>query len=718
MGRKKKKNKGFPKDKAPRISKESLRGELVQVFRSNPGKLMNYKQVSSILNITNSEARKLVLKTLNELSQSDMLLQPSTGKFEIHPSQVALLTGTIDFVKSGAAYVTLDSGGEDVYISQKNTGTALHGDTVEISVIGIKRGKPDGKVVKVISRGAEQYVGVIKITDKHAFVVPTSQKIHTDFYVDLKKIHNAKDGEKVIVKLLDWTDPSRSPFSEVTAVLGKPGVNETEMHAIMAEFGLPVEFPDAVLQAAEKIKIDITKEELKSRRDFRGVPTFTIDPDDAKDFDDALSLQKLDEDTFEVGVHIADVSHFVTPDSIIDKEAQKRATSVYLVDRVVPMLPEVLSNFVCSLRPNEDKLCMSAVFKVDANGKVLDQWFGKTIIHSKKRYTYNDAQEIIEGKPGDFDAEIKQLHDWATKMRKQRMKQGALEFSGVEVKFKLDENGKPIGVFQKVMKEANFLIEEFMLLANRKVAESIGKTKGNKTAKPFVYRIHDLPDGEKLKSFKDFVGRLGYKLQSIVPEKASWALNQLMAEIKDKPEEDIIKQMAIRTMSKAYYDLDNIGHYGLSFEYYTHFTSPIRRYPDLIVHRLVMAYKNGKNPPNTDDLEKKCKHASRMEKVAADAERASIKYKQVEFMLDKVGQNFRGNVSGLTKWGMYVELEHTKIEGMIPLQSMDDDNYRYDEKTNRIIGTRYKEVFEFGDPVNVEVFGADLILKQLDFRLI
>lgn len=718
MGRKNKKNKGFPKNNAPRISKESLRGELIQVFRSNPGKLMNYKQVSSILDIANSEARKLVLTTLNELTKSEMLLQPSTGKFEIHPSQVALLSGTIDFVKSGAAYVTLDSGGEDVYISQKNTDVALHGDKVEISVIGFKRGKADGKVVKVISRGAEQYVGVIKISDKHAFVVSTSQKIHTDFYVDLKKVKKAVNGDKVIVKLLDWTDPSRSPFAEVSVVLGKPGVNETEMHAIMAEFGLPVEFPSEVLQAAEKIKIDITKDELNSRRDFRGIPTFTIDPDDAKDFDDALSLQKLDDDTFEVGVHIADVSHFVTPGSIIDKEAEKRATSVYLVDRVVPMLPEVLSNFVCSLRPNEDKLCMSGVFKVDANGKVLDQWFGKTIIHSQKRYTYNDAQEIIEGKSGDFDTEIKQLHEWATAMRKERLKEGALEFSGVEVKFKLDENGKPIGVFQKVMKEANFLIEEFMLLANRKVAESIGKTKGNKPAKPFVYRIHDLPDGEKLKSFKDFVGRLGYKLQSIVPEKASWALNQLMAEIKDKPEEGIIKQMAIRTMSKAYYDLDNIGHYGLSFEHYTHFTSPIRRYPDLIVHRLVMNYKNGDYTPNTDDLQKKCKHASRMEKVAADAERASIKYKQVEFMLDKVGQNFRGTVSGLTKWGMYIELEHTKIEGMVPLQSIEDDIYRYDEKTNRIIGTRYKEVYEFGDPVTVEAFGADLILKQLDFRLV
>lgn len=717
MGKKNKKKKQNYSAKKT-INKAALRSEIMTFFRGNPRGHFNYKQVSAQLNVVNSEARKLVLKVLNELTELDLLNQVSAGKFELSHSQSAVLQGVIDFTKSGAAYIATDSTKEDVYISEKNTGVALNGDTVEFSITGGRRGKPEGKVTSIISRASEQYVGIIEISDKHAFVVPTNQRIHVDFYIDKSKIKKAKNGEKVVVKLLDWTDETKSPFGEVISVLGAPGDHDVEMHAILIEFGLPFEFPQNVVEAAQKIDVTISQEEIAQRKDFRTFPTFTIDPEDAKDFDDAISLRPLDENTFELGVHIADVSHYVKPGSIIDDEAVKRATSVYLVDRVVPMLPEVLSNFVCSLRPDEDKLCMSAVFQVDKSGKVKKEWFGKTIIRSDRRFTYDQAQEIIQGADGDFSEEIRQLNSWAKKMRKARMDNGALEFSGVEVKFKLDDNGKPTGVYHKIMKEANFLIEEFMLLANKRVAQHVGRVKKGNTAKPFVYRVHDLPDPEKLKMLKDFVGRLGYKLRSVNPENASRALNTLMDEVKDKPEEDIIKQMAIRTMSKAIYTTENIGHYGLAFEYYTHFTSPIRRYPDVMVHRLINQYSQGEKGPDTDTLEKLCKHSSNMEKKASDAERASVKYKQVEFMLDKIGEHFSGTVSGLTRWGLYVELEDTKIEGMIPLNSMQDDVYRYDEKKNQVIGTRYKEIIEFGDKLRVKVEGADLILKQLDFRIV
>lgn len=717
MGKKKKHTKKT-RVKSQSRKAANLRGDIMQVFRDHPGEVFNYKQVSARINVSDSETRRLVNGYMNELVGLQMLESHSHGKFKLHPSQSATLEGVVDFTKSGAAYVRTEKLKEDIYISENKTGFALHGDTVEVILTGGRRGKLEGRIKNVIKRDVEQYVGVIEISERHAFVIPSSPKVHVDFYVDKAKLKGAKNGQKVVVKLLDWTDAEKSPFAEVVSVLGDPGVNEVEMHAILVEFGLPFEFPDNVVDAAQNIDVNISDAEIAKRRDFRDVTTFTIDPEDAKDFDDALSFRKLNEETFEVGVHIADVSHYVHPGSIIDKEAVNRATSVYLVDRVVPMLPEVLSNFVCSLRPDEDKLCMSAVFQLDQAGNVKKEWFGKTIIRSNRRFTYNDAQQIIEGADGDFKEEILQLNKWAESMRKKRMKNGALEFSGLEVKFHLDEEGKPIGVFHKEMKEANFLIEEFMLLANKRVAEHVGRVKKGAEEKPFVYRIHDLPDPLKLVTLKEFVGRLGYKLKSTNPENASYALNDLMAQVKDQPEEDIIKQMAIRTMSKAVYTTENIGHYGLAFEYYTHFTSPIRRYPDVLVHRLIEAYNHSKKYSDLEELERLSKHSSDMEKKAADAERASIKYKQVEFMLNKIGEHFSGNVSGLTRWGMYVELENTKIEGMVPLASMDDDIYRFDEKKNQIIGTRYKEIFEFGDKVRVKVQGADLILKQLDFRLV
>lgn len=717
MGRKnKKKNQGHPG--SSKVKKSVLRGEIMQVFRESPNKQFNYKQIAAKLGISDPESRKAVIDVAREMAELNLLNQPSTGKFTLHPSQIAVLEGVVDFTKSGAAYITIESSKNDIFIPPSQTGLALNGDTVEVSITGGRRGKPEGKITNVLERNTTEFVGVLEMSQNHAFLVPSNTKIHTDFYIEKSKLKGAKNGEKVIAKLLDWNDPKKSPFAEVITVLGQPGENDVEMHAILAEFGLPLEFPDNVVKAANEIDVNISQKEIDSRRDMRKITTFTIDPDDAKDFDDALSLRKINEDTYEVGIHIADVSHYVKPGSILDQEAVKRATSVYLVDRVVPMLPEVLSNYVCSLRPNEDKLCMSAVFELSEDGRVKKEWFGKTIINSDKRFTYADAQAVIEGKSDVFVDEITRFNNWARKMRKDRIKNGALEFSGTEVKFKLDENGKPIGVYQKHMKEANFLIEEFMLLANKRVAAHVGKPKKDKKPRPFVYRIHDTPDPEKLKTLRDFVSRLGYKLESIKPENASFALNNLLHQVKGKTEEEIVKQMSIRSMSKAVYSTDNIGHYGLAFDYYTHFTSPIRRYPDVMVHRLVHEYRNSDKNPSLEGLEKTCKHSSNQEKKATDAERASIKYKQVEYMIDKIGDVFDGAVSGLTKWGMYIELTDSKVEGMVPLNTIDDDNYRYDEKTNTIVGARFKEVFEFGDKVRVEVKAADLILKQLDFRLV
>lgn len=718
MAKKKKHNKKKKRSEFHKKNSSSLRAEIMDIFRNNPSKIFNYKQIASRLHISNSETRKRIFQYINELADLEMLTHKSHGKFQLHSSQVAVLSGTIDFTKNGSAYVIIPNFNEDIYISEGNTGFALQGDEVEVILIGGKKGKLEGKVQSVLKREADQYVGVIEINEHSAFVVPTNPRIHVDFYIDKSKLKNAKNGQKVVVELIDWTDPEKSPFAKVVSVLGDAGIHEVEMHAILVEFGLPFEFPDHVLNEADKIPTTIEEKEILKRRDFREITTFTIDPADAKDFDDALSFRQLTEETFEVGIHIADVSHYVKPGSVIDKEAFKRSTSVYLVDRVVPMLPEVLSNDICSLRPNEDRLCMSVVFEMDIWGKIKNEWVGKTVIKSNKRYAYEEVQAIIEGADDEFSKEILLLNKWAQRMRLKRFKEGALEFSSTEVKFTLDETGKPTGVYHKIMKEANFLIEEFMLLANRKIARRVGVVKKPNTPKPFVYRVHDLPDPDKLLTLKEFLGRIGYKLQSTRPENASKALNLLMQEIKDSPEEETIKQMAIRTMAKAIYTTENIGHYGLAFDYYTHFTSPIRRYSDILVHRLITAYAEGKTYSNIEELESMSLHISNMEKKAIDAERASIKYKQVEFMLDKIGEQFTGNISGLTRWGIYVELEDTKIEGMIPLNSLTDDTYRFDERQNIIVGIHGGDIFEFGDRLRVQVNGADIILKQLDFRLV
>ena len=711
MGRKKSKKAKKLKNKL----KQPYTQKIIDLFRKAGKRQLNHKQISSHVGAKNAYTRELVTVILEQLQSDNLIIQSGRGKYVMNPDKAITVEGTLDFTRTGAAYLVTDRDGDnDIYIPAKKTGSSLHGDRVVANITSYNKNNPEGEVIEVIQRGFPNYVGILEKSKNFAFVIPTNKRIHVDFFIPQEQLDKAENGQKVIVEILDWPESADNPFAKIVMVLGEPGDNEVEMHAILAEYGLPVEFPDKVLNDAEKIDVKIGKDERKGRKDFRKVPTFTIDPDDAKDFDDALSFRKTEKGLIEVGIHIADVSHYLPAGTDLDNEARKRATSVYLVDRVVPMLPEVLSNAVCSLRPNEEKLCFSAVFELNDKAEVQSQWIGRTLINSDRRFTYDEAQALIEGSKGDFSEEVNELNRLAKIMRERRLNEGAIDFGGREIKFKLDEKGKPIGVYEKHLKEANKLIEEFMLLANRKVAEFISKneTFGKKT---FVYRVHDLPDPEKLQMLRDFVKHLGYKLAPTSEEGASYAINKLLKDVKGKPEEDAIKQMAIRSMAKAYYTTQNIGHYGLAFEHYTHFTSPIRRYPDVMVHRLLDRYLSKGKSYNSKDLERNCKHSSTMEKRAVDAERDSIKYKQVEFMLDKIGQEFDGFISGLTRWGIFVELKDNHCEGMVHISTMTDDQYYFDESKYQVVGMRYKEVYHFGDPVKVIVKGADLELRQLDF---
>jgi ribonuclease R len=560
-------------------------------------------------------------------------------------------------------------------------------------------------------------VGVIEVTRNFAFLVPESKDIPYDIFIPLDKLHKGKNGQKAVARIVDWPANVKNPFGEIIQVLGFPGENETEMNAIMAEFELPVEFPVDVLKEAENISDKITTAEIAKRRDFRDVTTFTIDPIDAKDFDDALSYRKLTNGNIEVGVHIADVTFYVQPKTIIDDEAYERGTSVYLVDRVVPMLPERLSNNICSLKPNEDKLCYSAVFELDNEARVIKEWFGRTIINSNRRFDYDEAQKIIETGEGDLKNEILELDRLAKTLRTNRMKKGAVEFDRVEVKFVIDEKGKPVSVFFKENKDSNKLIEEFMLLANRRVAEFVGKKKEQKKERTFVYRIHDLPNQEKLLSFAHFVKKFGYKINTGSGKKTAESLNKLLEDVKGKGEENIVENLALRAMAKAEYSTKNIGHYGLAFDYYTHFTSPIRRYPDVMVHRLLDFYIKGGESKNQQKYEKMSNHSSEMEKRATDAERASIKYKQVEFMTDKIGNTYDGVISGVTEWGIYVEINENKCEGMIPIREIDDDFYYFDEDNYCLTGKHHGRKFQLGDPLRIRIWRTNLLKKQIDFQL-
>jgi ribonuclease R len=601
-------------------------------------------------------------------------------------------------------------------VASRNLNHAMPGDKVKV-LLYAQRKKHDveGEVVEIIERAKKFFVGTVSRSRNFCFLIPAG-KVGFDIFIPTDKAKGAKDGQKAIAEIIDWPPRAKSPFGQITEILGDAGDHNTEMHAILAEFDLPYKFPENVLAAAEKIPLTIPSEEYKTRRDMRQATTFTIDPADAKDFDDALSFRRLEGGLIEVGVHIADVTFYVKPETLLDEEAYNRATSVYLVDRVVPMLPERLSNGVCSLNPNEDKLCFSAVFTMNENGEVLKQWFGKTIIHSDRRFSYEEAQSVIETGEGDLKDEILSLNQLALKMREERFRKGAISFERAEIKFNIDESGKPLSVYFKESKEANNLIEEFMLLANKKVAEYIGKVPDGKIAKTFVYRIHDKPDIEKLESFNNFIHRFGYGIQLVTPKLISSSLNNLLKNVKGKKEQDVIANLAVRAMAKAEYSTRNIGHYGLAFDYYSHFTSPIRRYPDVMAHRLLEKYLEGGRSANARIYEDMCRHSSDMETRAANAERMSIKYKQVEFMQEHIGEVYKGVISGITDWGIYVELEN-KIEGMIPIRELDDDFYVFDEKNYMLVGKHSKKIYQLGDDIQVEIWRTNLEKKQLDFKL-
>jgi ribonuclease R len=697
------------------FNKKKLKNAILSILYEEPARVVNYKQISSWLDIKDSEGRRLINVALEEMKDDEYLEQISRGRYRLK-AKTGTVCGVVELQRQGFAYINSDEVDRPILVSAHNLNNAMDGDKVRVHLYA-RRKKHDleGEVTEIVERAKTIFVGTVQMSRNFAFLLPAG-KVGFDIFIAKENLNGAKDGQKAIAEITEWPPKARSPFGKITEVLGDTGNNDAEMHAILAEFELPHKFPEKVDKVAEKIPFEIPEEEYKKRRDFRNVTTFTIDPADAKDFDDALSLRKLENNNWEVGIHIADVTHYVTTNSLMETEAQSRATSVYLVDRVVPMLPERLSNGVCSLRPNEDKLCFSAVFELTEDAKVVKQWFGKTIIHSNKRFAYEDAQEIIETGKGELDEEVLKLNDLAKKLRAGRFKNGSIAFDRVEIKFNIDEKGKPLSVYFKEAKEANQLIEEFMLLANKKVAEFVGKTQGRKKSKTFVYRIHDKPDPDKLESFNSFISRFGYGIQLQSAKTISSSMNNLLVHVKGKKEQNVVETLAIRTMAKAAYSTRNIGHYGLAFDHYTHFTSPIRRYPDMMVHRLLEKYLEDGRSASEQKYEDLCRHSSDMEARAANAERASIKYKQVEFMQDHVGEVYPGVISGITDWGIYVELEN-KIEGMIPIRELDDDFYIFDEKNYALVGRHKHKKYQLGDEITVKIWRTNLEKKQLDFKL-
>jgi ribonuclease R len=704
------------KKKALQLNKVSLKKAVLDIFYQNVNKIFNYKQLAALIGVKDEASRKLINVVLMEMRDAETLDEVERGKYRLR-SKGGIVTGVVEVNPKGYGELSCGELGEPVFISEANMNHAMDGDTVKVWLYARrKRSNPEGEVIEVIERAKVTFVGTVEISRFSAFLVPT-KKTPFDLFIPKDKLNGARDGQKAIARILDWPEHARNPFAEIIDVLGDAGNNTTEMHAILAEFGLPYKYPERVDRAANKIPAEIPEEEIRKRRDFRSVPTFTIDPADAKDFDDALSLRKLNDGSWEVGVHIADVTWYVLPESLLDKEAYDRATSVYLVDRVVPMLPERLSNGLCSLRPNEEKLCFSAVFRVNDQCEVQDEWFGRTVIHSDRRFTYDEAQQVINYGEGDMKDELLTLNRLAKIMRDKRFAEGSMGFDRVEVKFEIDEKGRPLSVFFKEAGEANNLIEEFMLLANRRVAEFIGKPGLKKKERTFVYRIHDKPDPEKLDSFNHFIKRFGYSIMIGSPQTVAKSMNMLIDNVNGKKEQNVIETLAIRAMAKAEYSTRNIGHYGLGFDYYTHFTSPIRRYPDMMVHRLLARYLADCRSVPAPQWEEMCRHSSDMETRAANAERASIKYKQVEFMIDKIGQVFKGVISGVKDWGVYVELEENKCEGMIPMFELTDDFYEFDEKNYCITGRRTHKKYQLGDDIEVEIVRANLEKKQLDFRI-
>lgn len=716
--KKSEKKKSSPKTGNKRMKKETMIHAIIQVFKSSPKEPFNYRQISSMIGVDNQVQKLQVVEILYTLASENIISEIDRGRYRYNDWGTTMI-GTFIRRQNGKNSFLPEEGGNPIFIAERNSAHALNGDKVKIQLHAKRKGAdPEGEVIEILESQRRTITGKLQVTKGFAFLVTEDKTLANDIFIPKEKLKGGKTGDKAVVRITEWPEEAKNPLGEVVDILGEAGNNDAEMNAILAEFDLPYKYPENVEKAANKISEVITEEEIGKREDFRQITTFTIDPKDAKDFDDALSAQKLEDGTWEVGVHIADVTHYVKSESLIDREAYSRATSVYLVDRTIPMLPERLCNQICSLRPNEEKLCFSVIFKLNSNAKVLQSRIARTVIKSNRRFTYEEAQNIIETGEGDYKEEILALNELAKKLREKRFKAGAIAFDRYEVKFDIDETGKPLGTYVKVSKEANKLIEEFMLLANQTVAEFIGKTK-NKTKKTFVYRIHEQPDPERLRDFSSFISRFGYKMRTEGSKTdISKNINKLLDSVQGKPEENLIETLAIRSMQKARYTTDNIGHYGLAMDYYTHFTSPIRRYPDMMVHRLLERYQAGGRSVIKNKYEDYCKHCSDMESVAANAERASIKYKQVEFMKDKLGQVFDGVVSGVTEWGLYVELNENKCEGLIPIRDLDDDYYEFDEKNYCLLGRRTKRTYQLGDLITVKVAQANLERKQLDFAIV
>ncbi len=718
---------------------KDLTRKILKVFSSNPEKEMNYKQVAAAIQLDTPNARGQVIKKIEDLKGQGKLTETTRGKYSLNADKNYHI-GTLDLTSNGNAYFICDDFEQDVFIPSVNINKGLHQDTVKVYVYSKRRSsKKEGDVVEIIERAKTEFVGILQVSKKFGFVVPDNNKMYADIFIPKDELGDAQDGDKVIASITDWPDNSKNPFGKVTQVLGKPGEHNTEIHSILAEYGLPYEFPIQVEQEAKALDTRITEEEIGKRRDMRKDLTFTIDPKDAKDFDDALSFTILENGNYEIGIHIADVSHYIPMNSELEREAYERATSVYLVDRVVPMLPEMLSNGVCSLRPHEEKLTFSAVFEMDINGKIIKDWYGRTVTYSDQRFAYEEAQVIIESGIADSTIEIPaaisiqdtayevgpeivnavlKMDSLAKKMRKKRLKDGAITFDKVEVKFNLDADANPLGVYFKESKDANKLIEEFMLLANRKVSEFIGK-KGNKASnQTFVYRVHDEPNEDKLQGLQGIISKFGYSIDLKSRQSTSDSLNKLLKDVHGKGESNMIETLAIRSMSKAEYTTNNIGHYGLAFDYYSHFTSPIRRYPDVMAHRLLQHYLDGGTSPKQEEFEEKCKHASEMEYLATRAERDSIKYMQIKYMQDHKDGEFQGVISGVTEWGIYIEIIENKCEGMVRTRDIRDDHYVFDEKQYALVGQANGNMYQLGAEVTVKVKQADLERKHLDFLLV